>query len=323
MSPEQITIAVTVFNRRQYLKQSIGSVLAQTAPARILVMEDCGPDPGLQEYVCREFGPRLEYFRSPRNRGIFGNWNAAIERCRTPWLSILHDDDFLAPEFVAAMMELARQAPDCGLYFGRTQTVNENGDPIPGGVTPLLNVPWRRAELAETLEGPPFPFPGQLFRVDDAKALGGFRETSLFTGDWEMWSKLIARYGGAETDTLVAYNRTHFGPERGCTQITLNGTRRPLVFVQQKRVLRLMREAGAPVRFSREKFLASTPMSVSELVQFGFGFAPRVLRYNVGLLLRSPPPSVPYAAFRALTRLLGVRFVRIVSVLLRTLRRGP
>jgi glycosyltransferase involved in cell wall biosynthesis len=323
MSPEQITIAVTVFSRRQYLNQSIGSALAQTAPARIIVLEDCGPDPGLQEFVRREFGPRLEYFRSPRNRGIFGNWNAAIERCQTPWLSILHDDDFLAPEFVAAMIELSRQAPDCGLYFGRTQTVNESGQPVPLAMKPPLNVPWRRAELADTLENPPFPFPGQLFRVDYAKALGSFRESSLFAGDWEMWSNLIARYGGAETNTLVAYNRSHFGPERGCTKITLNGTRRPLVFVQQKRVLRLMREAGAPARFDRAKFLAATPMSASELVRFGFGFAPRVLRYNVGLLLRSPPPSAPYAVFQALARLLGVRFVRAVSTLLRALRRGP
>jgi glycosyltransferase involved in cell wall biosynthesis len=323
MSPEHITIAVTVFSRRQYLKQSIGSALAQSAPVRIIVLEDCGPDPGLQEFVRREFGPRVEYFRSPRNRGIFGNWNAAIERCQTPWLSILHDDDYLAPEFVAAMLELSRQVPDGGLYFGRTQIVNEKGEPVARLTKAPLNVPWRRAELAGTLEDPPFPFPGQLFRVDYAKALGGFRETSQFAGDWEMWSNLIARYGGAESSTLVAYNRSHFGPDRGCAQIDLKGTRRPLVFVQQKRVLRLMREAGAPVRFQREKFLASAPMSASELVRFGFGFAPRVLRYNVGLLLRSPPPSAPYAVFQALTRLLGVRFVRTCSVLLRALRRGP
>jgi Glycosyl transferase family 2 len=321
VSPEDITIAVTVFNRRQYLSQSLGSALAQTVPVRVIVIEDCGPDPSLRDFVAREFGPRVEYVRSPRNRGIFGNWNAAMEHCGTSWLSILHDDDYLAPGFIAAMLELARWAPDCGLYFGRTQMVNEKSEPIAFGMRPPLSAPWQRVEVADTLVNTPFPFPGHLFQVRQAQALGGFRETSLFAGDWEMWSNLIARHRSAQSNALVAYSRQHFGPERGCTKIALDGTLRPLVFVQQKRVLHLMRQAGAPsARFVRADFLRSSPMSVSDLVRFGCGFKPRLLRYNVGLLLRSTPPSLPYRLFQALTRLFGWRLVKTVSAARRSVR---
>src|SRR5690242_712154 len=48
LKPEQITIAVTVYNRRDYLPDAIQSALNQTVPVRVIVVEDCGPDPGLR-----------------------------------------------------------------------------------------------------------------------------------------------------------------------------------------------------------------------------------------------------------------------------------
>ena len=173
-------------------------------------------------------------------------------------------------------------------------------------VYPSLKTPWRRVELADTLATTPFPFPGHIFPVDYARALGGFRESSQFCGDWEMWSNLTARYGAAQTRVTVAFNRGHSGTERGCTKIGLNGRLRPLVFVQQKRVLRMLRQAGAKADFDRSEFLRKAPMSVDYLIKHGAHLPARILRYNVGLLLRSTPPSAQYAIFQAVTRVLGV-----------------
>jgi glycosyltransferase involved in cell wall biosynthesis len=321
LSAQNITIAVTVFDRRQYLKQAIASALNQTAPVRVIVVEDCGPDPGLETFVRQEFGSRIEYCRNPRRRGLFGNWNACLDYAGRPWLSILHDDDYLAPDFIAALLELSRQAPGCGLYFGQTQYVTETGQTVDLKVYPPLKTLWRRVELADTLVTTPFPFPGHIFRVDYARALGGFRESSQFCGDWEMWSNLIARYGAAQTSVTVAFNRAHTGAERGCTKIGLSGRLRPLGFVQQKRVLRLLRQAGVKADFDRAEFLRKAPMSVDYLIKRGACLPARLLRYNVGLMLRSTPPSARYAIFQAITRVLGVRFVKAASRLGRWLLR--
>ena len=322
LSAEDITIAVTVFNRRKYVKQAIASALEQTRPVRVIVVEDCGPDAGLELCVRQEFGSRIEYIRNPQRRGLFGNWNACLDYGGRRWLSILHDDDYLAPGFVEAVLELSRQAPDCGLYFGQTLYVSEEGQPLEHQVYPPLKTPWRRAELADTLVTTPFPFPGHVFRVDYARALGGFRESSQFCGDWEMWSNLIARYGAAQTRDLVAFNRCHTGAERGCTQIHRSGRLRPLVFVQQKRVLRMLRETGVKADFNRGEFLRKAPMSVDYLLEQGARLPPWILRYNVGLLLRSTPPSARYAVFQAIARLLGVPFVKAASGMYRLLARS-
>jgi glycosyltransferase involved in cell wall biosynthesis len=313
LSAPQITIAVTVFNRRKYIRQAVASALNQTAPVTVMVVEDSGSDPSLEAFVRQEFGSRIQYIRNPRRRGLFGNWNACLEYCRTPWISILHDDDALAPVFIEAMIELSGHLPECGLYYGTTEFMDDEGRPVDLRVHPPLETPWRKVEIADTLRTTPFPFPGHIFRVDYARALGGFRESSQFCGDWEMWTNLTARYGAAQTKVVVARNRSHTSPERGCTRIDMNGRLRPLVFVQQKRVLRLLREAGGAARFNRAEFLKEAPMSVDYLIKHGARLPRRILRYNVGLLLRSPPPSAQYSIFQALARALGVPFVRAAS----------
>ena len=76
LAPDEITIAVTVYDRRQYLAQAIESALNQTLSVRVIVVEDCGPDPALQGLVQERFGSRIEYFRNSSRRGLFGNLNA-------------------------------------------------------------------------------------------------------------------------------------------------------------------------------------------------------------------------------------------------------
>jgi len=111
VAADQITIAITVYNRRQYLKQAIASALDQSRPVRVIVVEDCGPDKELEAWVKAEFGSRIDYVRNPTRRGLFGNWNVCLELCRTEWISILHDDDFLAPVFVEAIIGLGPGGP--------------------------------------------------------------------------------------------------------------------------------------------------------------------------------------------------------------------
>ncbi|MGA2556143.1 MAG: glycosyltransferase family 2 protein, partial [Verrucomicrobiota bacterium] len=207
LSPEQITIAVTVYSRREYVKQAIASALNQTMPVRVMVVEDCGPDPTLEVFVKEAFGSRIEYFRNPKRRGIFGNWNACLEQCRTEWLSILHDDDYLAPNFVEAMIAVEEEAPGLDLYFGQTAIVNERGERMPGRQARPMAGRWKKILLTDVIYGSPLSFPGQLFRVSSARSVGGFRASSYYCGEWEMWAKLIARSGAAETSEYLGFFR--------------------------------------------------------------------------------------------------------------------
>ncbi len=321
LEPDQITIAVTVYSRRQYVSQAVASALEQTVPVKVIVVEDCGPDATLQPFVEQQFGSRIGYLRNPRRRGLFGNWNACIEYCRTPWLSILHDDDYLTPVFVEAMLELYRQVPELGLYFGHTRVIDQSGQPLPALTCPPVPEPWKRIGLKDAVLLTPFPFPGQLFRVDQARAVGGFRETSQYCGDWEMWCKLMDRYGAVESPRTVAVQRQHRGWDRGTNRITRTGRQYPLSYVQHKRVLALLRQRDERLPFDRRLYQRVYPVPTRYLLRYGATLHRRMLIYHVRLLLLSTPPHRLYALFQLATRLLGWRFVRLASYLWRL--RGP
>ena len=289
--------------------RAVASALNQTRPVRVLVVEDCGPDPGLEAFVRGEFGDRISYIRNPRRRGLFDNWNACLELCPTEWLSILHDDDVLDPCFVESMIELNGLAPDCGLLCGHTRLFDTEGRLLQV-CPPLPGAPWRRLELKDVSWMTPFPFAGHLFRVADARAVGGFRASSQFCGDWEMWVRLLGYCGAAQIHRLVGGTLTHSGHDRGCNRIEREGKVELLTFVQRKRVLALRRQRGEDVWFDRRKDLAVCPIPIRRLIYHGPSMRPMIFRYSVGLLLLSRPPHPAYALFRELARLFGPGFVR-------------
>lgn len=310
---QDITIAVTVYSRRQYVRQAVNSALNQTIPVRVMVVEDCGPDPELESFVKGEFGSRIKYTRNPARRGLFGNWNACLELCETEWMTILHDDDYLAPNFVRAMERLAAEAPGHFLYFGRTITIEEDGKVASEEFQDPRAVPgsWMERNSADILFGP-FPFPGHLFHVPTAKRVGGFRATSYLAGDWEMWAKLMAAGGAAQTSEITAFNRSHGGWDRGTNESVRKGRHLPSVFIGHKRVLKLL-PASLHAKFDRKAFQGRAPVSVRYLLQYGSAMSPRLFRYHVGLLLLSRAPHWRYALFQHGARKGGVRFVQAAS----------
>lgn len=320
LTADQITIAITVYSRRQYIRQAVASALEQTVPVRVMVMEDCGPDPGLQGFVKEAFGGRVEYVRNSARRGLFGNWNACLENCRTSWLSILHDDDFLTPNFVESMLALSKRAPSASLFFGQTDVVDDDGKAHPTLFMPEMAEEWRWVRLEDTIWHTPFPYPGQLFRVEDAVSFGGFRATSQYCGDWEMWSNLVSRSGGARTRDLVAYQRQHAGEDRGTNVVVRSGRVLPLSYVQHKRVLHLLRKAGRPQPIDRREYQRRYAVSTKFLLRFGGGLSPRLLRYHWRLLLMSPAPHVAYWLFQWAARAGGPGLVRASSHVYRRMK---
>jgi glycosyltransferase involved in cell wall biosynthesis len=317
LSVENVTVAVTVYDRRDYIFQAIQSALDQTIRINVIVVEDSGPDTGLKSLVQEKFGSRIKYIRNARRRGLFDNWNACLELCPTPFLSILHDDDFLHPEFIEAIDELIASAPECGLYFGQTKIVDEKGREI-GRPCPALKEPWRKVSLEDFAQNNLLLFPGQLFRVEAARTLGGFRSGSLYAGDYEMWAKLTNEFGAAQTARIVSSIRTHGHWGRGTSRVERSGKIRGLTFVQQKRIATMLKAKKSPTNFNRKELLSKFPISSTFLIRNASSFSPRILRYNHRLLLESRPPSWRYALFRKVARLLGPGFLKWVSKLCKT-----
>ena len=313
VTPDQITIAVTVFSRRQYVKRAVASALNQTMPVRVIVVEDCGPDATLKDFVQAEFGSAIEYYRNPTRRGLFDNWNACLDYCKSEWLSILHDDDYLAPTCVASIVKLSQHEPGCALYFGHAQVVDEVGKPWPEFGPPRIAEQFRRITLRESYHGTPAAFAGTVFSTAAVRLLGGFNPFSQFAGDWEMWSKLLARFGGAATRDHVSYVLGHCGIDRGSIVVEREGKHQVLNYVQRKRIIALLKEQGTVMPLDRRRVLASAPVSIRMLLDHGARMSPRLLRYNLKLLALSRAANWRYGVVKVLLGAIGWKGVQILS----------
>lgn len=315
ISLENITIAITVYDRLKYLSRAVQSAVAQQKDGshpKVIVVEDCGPNPQVREAVVAEFGSQVSYHRNSNRRGLFGNWNACLEVSRTPWLCILHDDDYLEPHFVDAMIELAQAAPDRALYYGPCHIIDDRGELIEERLTPR-QFEWSELDLVSWTRYDPVCFPGQLFNVPCALSLGGFRASSRYCADWEMWFKLAATQGAAATNRVVANYREHRTIGRGTTGVDVSGRKYALVNAQRKRHLAWLRKTRPTVRFDRRALQKREPMPVRFLLENAYGFSPLMLRYNAGLLLCSGSPHLRHLFFRTLTALFTWRIFRPLS----------
>jgi hypothetical protein len=99
-----------------------------------------------------------------------------------------------------------------------------------------------------------------------------------------------------------------------------NGKFAALVNMQCKMNVALLRRQGLTVRFDRAAALRASPMATWCLLHRAAGWPDRLLRYNVGLLLRSPSPGPLHFFFKTCARLLGPGWVKLVSALWTKLR---
>jgi glycosyltransferase involved in cell wall biosynthesis len=314
LRPEDITIAITVYDRQAYIGQAIRSAIAQRCEIqpKVIVIEDCSPNPTLRESVIKEFGHQIQYFRNPRRRGLFDNWNACIEACRTSWLCILHDDDCLEPTFVESMLELAGAATSRALYYGLGDIVDVVGQPRE--LRPRsTSFAWHELDLEEWTRYDPVCFPAQLFNIDAARAVGGFRASSHYTADWEMWFKLALAYGAVATNRVVARYREHHSIGRGTTAVDLSGRKYACVNMQRKRHIAWLREKRPGLRFDRQALFRESPLPSRFILYYGYRLSPVMLRYNAGLLLISTAPDLGYRLVQVFVRLFSWRSVRLCS----------
>jgi glycosyltransferase involved in cell wall biosynthesis len=309
---EELTIAITVYNRREYILKAVASAVNQKPAVRVMVVEDHSPDPGLRDWVLNHFGDQIRYISNPVRRGLFGNWNACLEACETEWISILHDDDYLLPGFVNDLTAFASQGSACGLYFCSQRLTDERENPVVSPFPPLPNSgrhidPHAFALHLDTL------FPGQILHVPSAKTLGGFRSSSQYCGDWEMWHKMACACGARQSASVLAVNRWHQDPSRGTSKVIRLGRKRALEFVQIKRNLQRLDPKNTSCHFDRAAILTQSPASLREILPFTKEMSPRFLRYNADLIRRSQPPNLAYALIRCFLHVFGSHALRMMG----------
>lgn len=138
-----VTIAIPTFKRLDLLGEAVRSALNQSfgSPYEIIVLDN-EPGSGGAEELCRSVPEvkmaNFRYFVNRENAGMYGNHNLCIRQARGEWVTILHDDDLLDPDYLSTMFaDLARHPRANGIvsrkriFDQRPSETGTRSDPEP------------------------------------------------------------------------------------------------------------------------------------------------------------------------------------------------
>lgn len=122
MSLPSVSIVVLNWNGRQYLKDCLEALRAQTygGPFEIVVMDNGSTD-GSAEFV-REHFPDVRLLVSPHNLGFSGGNNFAARQLTMDALAFLNNDTRADPRWLEELVKVLTSAPDIASAAGKILT---------------------------------------------------------------------------------------------------------------------------------------------------------------------------------------------------------
>ncbi len=124
-----LTLAVPYYNRPDLLLKCLRSVQAQEQANWTALVCDDSLDGSAADVVESLNDSRFVLHRNPTNLGMAENWNLCLALAQTPYVTLLHADDELLPNYSGVMPKLLDEHPDAVAGFCETRIIDARGRP--------------------------------------------------------------------------------------------------------------------------------------------------------------------------------------------------
>lgn len=107
-----LTFAVTVFNRYEFLLESFAGIINDDRIDEILVMDDCSEDKYWKKIQqLPKFNPKIKVVRQTQNRGMSENKRDAVFNSKNQWVILADSDNVFKSNYIDAFLKLHKLAP--------------------------------------------------------------------------------------------------------------------------------------------------------------------------------------------------------------------
>ena len=122
-----IEVYLVTYNRINYLKLALKSILNQTySEFKLIVLDNCSTD-GTEEYMKSLQDDRIQYIRHFQNIGGKENIRYAFDHCKSDYFAVFHDDDILKPNLLKEEIEYLEKNKNCVAVSCLANIIDENG----------------------------------------------------------------------------------------------------------------------------------------------------------------------------------------------------
>lgn len=208
------TTVIPTYRRPRLLARAIRSVLSQSYSDLEVHVYDNASEDETPEVVAALAArdSRVKYHRHAHNIGMMENFAFGISRVRTPFFSILSDDDFLLPGFLKSATGALSAEPSAGFFFGGLlffDGTNVVAAPVEQwgaagllGPAQMFRAIWPGAWITWT---------SALFKTETVHRIGGLRLECGFAGDIDLLFRLAIRSRALVSPEPFAVMNLHHG----------------------------------------------------------------------------------------------------------------
>lgn len=214
-----VTIVTVYYNRADFVRQSLQSLLDQTyGNIRIIAVDDNSTDNTLA--VMQTMATDRLEIRSQANKGFTRTVRDTLADLTTDYIAIHGSGDISYPERIArqvAAMQANPAAPFCA-------TASRDYDPsrdVEVGIERHAGPTVTREHL---MVAPPFTHGCVMYRTSAYHQAGGYNTAFKFCQDWDLWLTMLDGAEGAYVPEILYDRLNHgdgatFNPEKSIQQL--------------------------------------------------------------------------------------------------------
>lgn len=137
-----MTIVIPAHNGERYLKQVLESALNQNRLAdEIVLIDDASTDATAE--IARRYGDKIKYHFNDWATGFVDAWNRAIHKTTGDFITILHQDDLLHPDYLKHIEAAIKTFPQVRHFYTGYNYINERSEitgysPQPHLIEPVI-----------------------------------------------------------------------------------------------------------------------------------------------------------------------------------------
>jgi glycosyltransferase involved in cell wall biosynthesis len=204
-----VSVLMTVFNRAEYLRAAVKSVLSSTyRNFELIISDDCSTD-GSQEIATRyaAHDSRVRVHVNSKNLGDYGNRMQAASLASGEYLKYVDSDDMIYPHSLEVMVRHMLAHPTAAIAL--SHSLPELPQPYPVLLSP--SEVYRQQFLGRGCLG--CGPGGAIIRTSAFRELGGFRPEWGVLSDMEYWLRASAKFPVVVQQPALIWWRTHPGQE--------------------------------------------------------------------------------------------------------------
>lgn len=184
-----VSVVMPAYNCEKYIGEAIQSVLAQSVPLELIIIEDSSGD-GTGD-VIRSFLPdeRIIYICNEMNAGVAASRNKGMELARGKYIAFLDSDDYWTPDKLERQVAFMEDGAKVLSSTGR-ELIDEMGD----STGKIIGIP-EVIEYKDLLKGNVLNTSGVMILASVAKKYKMTQDH--LHEDYIMWLSVLKEYGKA------------------------------------------------------------------------------------------------------------------------------